>query len=78
MHKRFDLILQYYMHGDILCFGVTNYAWYRKTSNKGMASNKSQLLIGAGCMGTVNLKNASNYIPLINACFQLQPGVRHI
>ncbi len=41
---------------------------YRKTSNKRLASNKSQTLIGAGCTGTLNLKNASNYIPLINAC----------
>ena len=43
---------------------------YHKTSNKHLASNKSRPLIGAGCTGTLNLKNASNYIPLINACLQ--------
>ncbi len=30
--------------------------WYRKTSNKRLASNKSQPLIGVGCTGTLNLK----------------------
>ncbi len=43
---------------------------YRKTCNKRLASNKSRPLIGAGCTGTRTLKNASNYIPLINACIQ--------
>ena len=43
---------------------------YHKTSNKRLASNKSRPLIGAGCTVTLNLKNASNYIPLINACLQ--------
>ncbi len=43
---------------------------YRKTSNKRLASNKSRPLIGTGCTGTQNLRNASNYIPLINACLQ--------
>ncbi len=37
-----------------------------------MASNKSRPLIGAGCTGTLNLKNTSDYmyIPLINALLQ--------
>ncbi len=52
--------------------------WYGKTSNKRPGSNKSRSLIGAGCTGTLNLKNASNYIPLINACLQLQPGLRYL
>ncbi len=43
---------------------------YRKASNKRLASNESRPLIDAGCTGTLNLKNASNYIPLINACLQ--------
>ncbi len=45
---------------------------YRKTCNKCLACNKSRPLISAGCTGTPNLKNASNYIhvPLINACDQ--------
>ncbi len=43
---------------------------YRKTSNKRLTSNKSRPLIGAGCTGTLNLQNASNYIPPINACLQ--------
>ena len=43
---------------------------YRKTSNKRLASNKSRPLIGAGFTEILNLKNASNYIPIINACLQ--------
>ena len=51
-------------------YNMVFYSYYkrisRKTSNKRLDSNKSWPLIGAGCTGTLNLKNASNYKPLIN------------
>ncbi len=50
---------------------VRRFNSYRKTSNKRLASNKSRPLIGAGCTRTLNLKNASNYTPLINACLRV-------
>ncbi len=52
------------------CMYSVTIEYYRKTSNKRLVDNKSRPLIGVGCTGTLNLKIASNYIHLINACLQ--------
>ncbi len=66
----YNMYSMYFGDSKSIQYMQHNISLYRKNSNKRLASNKNRRLIGAGCTGTLNLKNASNYIPLVNACLQ--------